>query len=148
VVAWGVIASMFLGNLMLLILNMPLVKIFAKLVEVPAKYLLPIILGICVFGIYAVQGNVFNLVVMLLFGVAAFFLVANDYPAAPLVLGRVLGPILENNFRRALTGSNGDYSVFVSRPVSALLLVVAVLWIAIPAILKRRGRQVPVGEDK
>lgn len=147
-VAWGVIASMFLGNLMLLILNMPLVRIFAKLVEVPAKYLLPIIMGICVFGIYAVQGNVFNLLVMLFFGVAGFFLVANDFPAAPLVLGRVLGPMLENNFRRALTGSNGDYSVFITRPVSAILLVVALLWIVIPVILKMRGRNVLTSDEK
>ena len=148
VVAWGVIASMFLGNLMLLILNMPLVKLFAKLVEVPSKILLPIIVGICIFGIYAVQGNTFNLFIMLLFGVAGFFLVANDFPAAPLVLGRILGPMLENNFRRALTGSNGDYSIFVTRPVSAGLLVVALLWIFVPVILKMRGKRVIVSDEK
>lgn len=147
-VAWGVIASMFLGNLMLLVLNMPLVKIFAKLVEVPAKYLLPIIVGICFFGIYAVQGNTFNLIVMLIFGMAGYFLVSNDFPAAPLVLGRILGPMLENNFRRALTGSNGDYGVFLRRPVSAALLVVAILWIVVPVILKARGRHVLVSEEK
>ncbi|TXT51480.1 MAG: transmembrane protein [Spirochaetes bacterium] len=144
-VAWGVIASMFIGNVMLLILNMPLVKIFAKLVEVPAKILLPIIVAICIFGIYAVQGNTFNLALMLGFGILGYFLVANDYPAAPLVLGRILGPMLENNLRRALTGSNGDYSIFVTRPVSAALLFAAILWIAIPIFLKKRKKNLPLG---
>jgi putative tricarboxylic transport membrane protein len=136
---------MFIGNVMLLILNMPLVKIFAKLVEVPAKILLPLIVAICVFGIYAVQGNTFNLALMLGFGILGYFLVANDYPAAPLVLGRILGPMLENNLRRALTGSNGDYSIFVTRPVSGVLLLAAVLWIAIPILLKKRKKNIPVG---
>ena len=143
---WGVIASMFVGNLMLLVLNMPLVKIFAKLVEIPAKYLLPLILAICIFGIYAVQGNLFNLFVLLFFGIAGYLLVGNDFPAAPLVLGRILGPMLENNLRRALTGSNGDYTIFLARPVSALLLTVAVLWIVVPLVLKRLGRKVIVND--
>lgn len=146
-VAWGVIASMFIGNLMLLILNMPLVRIFAKLVETPLKYLMPMILGICIFGVYAVQGNVFNLVVMLVAGILGFALAARDYPAAPLVLGRILGPMLENNFRRALTGSNGDYGIFLRRPVSAVLLLVAILWIAIPILLKQRGKKVLVNDE-
>ena len=108
-VVWGVIASMFVGNLVLLILNMPLVKMFAKLTEIPTKYLLPLILAICIFGIYAIQGNLFNLFVLMFFGIVGYLLVGNDFPAAPLVLGRILGPMLENNFRRALTGSNGTY---------------------------------------
>jgi putative tricarboxylic transport membrane protein len=147
-VVWGVIASMFFGNVMLLVLNMPLVKLFAKLMEIPAKYLLPLILAVCVFGIYAVQGNVFNLWVMLAFGVFGFLLGGNDFPAAPLVLGVILGPMLENNLRRALTASNGDYSVFVTRPASALLLLAAVLWIVVPLLLKRMGRKVLVNEDE
>ena len=125
---------------------MPLVKIFAKLVEIPAKYLLPLILAICIFGIYAVQGNLFNLIVLMFFGIVGYLLVGNDFPAAPLVLGRILGPMLENNLRRALTGSNGDYMIFLTRPVSALLLAAAVLWILIPLILKWMGRKVIVNE--
>ena len=147
-VVWGVIASMFFGNVMLLVLNMPLVKMFAKMMEIPAKYLLPLILAICVFGIYAVQGNIFNLWVMLAFGVFGFLLGGNDFPAAPLVLGVILGPMLENNLRRALTASNGDYSIFVTRPVSALLLTAAVLWIIVPLFLKQMGRKVIVNEDE
>ena len=130
------------------LLNMPLVKMFAKMMEIPAKYLLPLILAVCVFGIYAVQGNIFNLWVMLAFGLFGFLLGGNDFPAAPLVLGVILGPMLENNLRRALTGSNGDYSIFVTRPVSALLLTAAVLWIVVPLLLKRMGRRVIVNEDE
>ena len=143
---WGVIASMFVGDMMLLILNMPLVKIFAKMVEIPAKYLLPLILAICIFGIYAVQGNLFNLVILVAFGIAGYWLVSNDFPAAPLVLGRILGPMLENNLRRALTGSNGYFSIFLTRPVSAVLLTAAVLWILVPIVLKPVGRKVIVNE--
>jgi putative tricarboxylic transport membrane protein len=147
-VVWGVIASMFFGNLMLLVLNMPLVRIFARMMEIPTKYLLPLILAICVFGIYAVQGNVFNLIVLVVFGIIGYLLVENDFPAAPLVLGRILGPMLENNLRRALTGSNGDFSIFLTRPVSALLLTSAVLWIVVPLVLKRIGRRVIVNEPQ
>jgi putative tricarboxylic transport membrane protein len=147
-VVWGVIASMFFGNVMLLVLNMPLVKIFAKMMELPSQYLLPLILGICVFGIYGVQGNLFNLWIMLAFGVLGFLLGGNDFPAAPLVLGVVLGPMLENNLRRALTASNGDYGIFVTRPVSALLLTAAILWILVPLFLKLKGRKVIVNEGE
>lgn len=146
-VVWGVIASMFVGNLMLLILNMPLIKIFAKLIETPAKYLLPIILAICVFGVYAVQVNVFNLIVMLICGILGYLLVENDFPVAPLILGRVLGPMLENNLRRALTLSEGDFSIFILQPISAMFLVIALLWILVPVLLKMRGRKVIVNED-
>ncbi|HMM22106.1 MAG TPA: tripartite tricarboxylate transporter permease [Selenomonadales bacterium] len=145
-VVWGVIASMFVGNLMLLILNMPLIKVFAKLVETPPQYLLPIILAICVFGVYAVQVNVFNLVLMLVCGILGYLLVQNDFPVAPLILGRVLGPMLENNLRRALTLSDGDYIIFLSHPISAFLLATALLWIVVPVLLKKRGRKVIVNE--
>ncbi|EGO63672.1 tripartite tricarboxylate transporter permease [Acetonema longum] len=146
-VVWGVIASMFVGNLMLLILNMPLIKIFAKLIETPAKYLLPMILAICVFGVYAVQVNLFSLVLMLVCGVLGYLLGQNDFPVAPLILGRVLGPMLENNLRRALTLSDGDFSIFVTQPISALLLAIAAMWILIPVLLKMRGKKVIVNED-
>jgi putative tricarboxylic transport membrane protein len=138
---------MFVGNLMLLILNMPLIKIFAKLVETPPKYLLPIILAICVFGVYAVQVNIFNLILMLTCGIFGYLLVQNDFPVAPLILGRVLGPMLENNLRRALTLSDGDFSIFLLQPVSAMLLTVAALWILVPVLLKMRGKKVLVNED-
>ncbi|MBW5448070.1 tripartite tricarboxylate transporter permease [Cohnella sp. CFH 77786] len=146
-VAWGLIASMFLGNLMLLILNMPLVKIFAKIIETPPKYLIPLIVAISVFGVYAVQYTTFDLMLLMACGVAGYFLARNDFPLAPLVLGLVLGPMIENNMRRALTISNGDYAIFLQKPISAVFLVAAVLWLVVPILMKRRGKKVLVNEE-
>lgn len=146
-IAWGLIASMFVGNLMLLILNLPLVKIFAKLIETPAKYLIPMIIAISFFGVYAVQMSTFDLMLLIACGVVGYFLAKNDFPMAPLVLGLVLGPMIENNMRRALTISNGDFMVFVEKPVSLIFLIIAVLWITVPVIMKLRGKKVIVNEE-
>jgi putative tricarboxylic transport membrane protein len=146
-VAWGLIASMFIGNLMLLVLNMPLVKVFAKIIEVPPKYLIPIIIAISFFGVYAVQVNTFDLFLLIACGVCGYFLAKNDFPLAPLVLGLVLGPMIENNLRRALTASNGDWSIFVSHPISLLFLIIAALWLLVPILLKLRGKKVIVNEE-
>ncbi|MCD9022074.1 tripartite tricarboxylate transporter permease [Cohnella silvisoli] len=146
-VAWGLIASMFIGNLMLLILNMPLVKVFAKVIQTPAKYLIPIIVAISIFGVYAVQAQIFDLMLLLGCGIAGYFLVRNDYPLAPLVLGLVLGPMIENNMRRALTTSNGDFMIFLQKPMSAVFLLIAALWIIVPLLMKKRGKQVIVNEE-
>ncbi|MBD1382823.1 tripartite tricarboxylate transporter permease [Metabacillus arenae] len=147
-VAWGLIASMFIGNVMLLVLNMPLVKVFAKVIQTPAKYLLPIIIAISIFGVYAVQFNTFDLVLLIACGVLGYLLSKHDYPVAPLVLALVLGPMIENNMRRALTSSNGDFTVFVTSPISLLFLLFGLLWILIPLILKWTGRKVIVNEEE
>lgn len=146
-IAWGLIASMFIGNVMLLILNMPLVKVFAKIIETPSHFLLPLIIAISVFGVYAVQISTFDLILLLICGVAGYYLTKNDFPLAPLVLGLVLGPMIENNLRRALTTSNGDFSIFLTKPLSAAFLVCALLWLLIPIFLKRRGKQVIINEE-
>ncbi|QRG68775.1 tripartite tricarboxylate transporter permease [Brevibacillus choshinensis] len=146
-IAWGLIASMFIGNLMLLILNMPLVKVFAKLIETPPKYLIPMIVAISIFGVYAVRVSVFDLVLLLICGVVGYFLAKNDFPMAPLVLGLVLGPMIENNLRRALTTSNGDFSIFIEKPVSLVFLIISVLWITVPLIMKMRGKKVVVNVE-
>ena len=145
--AWGLIASMLIGNLMLLVLNMPLVKVFAKVIQTPPKYLIPIIIAISIFGVYAVQAQTFDLLLLLGCGVAGFVLVRNDYPLAPLVLGLVLGPMIENNMRRALTTSNGDFMIFLQKPLSLVLLIIAALWIIVPILLKNRGKKVIVNEE-
>ncbi|UFJ42560.1 tripartite tricarboxylate transporter permease [Brevibacillus humidisoli] len=146
-VAWGLIASMFVGNLMLLILNMPLVKVFAKIIETPSRYLLPIIIAISVFGVYAVQVNTFDLILLVVCGVVGYYLSKHDYPLAPLVLGLVLGPMIENNMRRALTTSNGDFTVFLTEPLSLVFLILAALWIGVPLLLKRRGKKLIIAEE-
>ncbi|WHY97341.1 tripartite tricarboxylate transporter permease [Peribacillus simplex] len=143
-VAWGLIASMFIGNLMLLILNLPLVKVFAKIIETPKKYLIPIIIAISIFGVYAVQVSTYDLLLLLGCGVLGYFLSKNDYPIAPLVLGLVLGPMIENNMRRALTISDGDYSLFFTRPLSLTFLIITALWLLIPVLLKKKGKDVVI----
>lgn len=146
-VAWGLIASMFLGNLMLLILNMPMVRIFAKIIETPKKYLLPLIIAISVFGVYAVQYTTFDLLLLIGCGVFGYLLAKHDYPLAPLVLALVLGPMIENNMRRALTISNGDFSIFITNPLSLTFLIVTLLWLVIPLILRMRGKNVIISEE-
>ncbi len=146
-VAWGLIASMFIGNIMLLILNLPLVKVFAKIIQTPKKYLIPMIIAISIFGVYAVQVSTYDLLLLLGCGVLGYFLNKHDYPIAPLVLGLVLGPMIENNLRRALTISNGDYSVFFTRPISLVFLLITALWLLIPFILKRRGKEVIINVE-
>lgn len=146
-VAWGLIASMFVGNLMLLVLNMPLVKVFAKIIETPKKYLLPIIIAISFFGVYAVQYTTFDLFLLLACGILGYLLVKNDFPVAPLVLALVLGPMIENNLRRALTISNGDFMIFLTKPLSLILLIVAAAWLLIPLLLKLKGRTIVLNEE-
>ncbi|MGE6368029.1 tripartite tricarboxylate transporter permease [Planococcus kocurii] len=146
-VAWGLIASMFVGNLMLLILNMPLVKVFAKIIETPKKYLLPIIIAISFFGVYAVQYTTFDLFLLLACGILGYVLVKNDFPVAPLVLALVLGPMIENNLCRALTISNGDFMIFFTKPLSLILLMVAAAWLLIPLLLKLKGRTIVLNEE-
>lgn len=146
-VAWGLIASMFIGNLMLLVLNMPLVRVFAKIIQTPKKYLLPMIIAISFFGVYAVQYTTFDLYLLLGCGVLGYLLSKNDYPVAPLVLALVLGPMIENNMRRALTISNGDFSIFVTKPLSLVFIVAAAAWLLIPLLLKLKGRKLIINEE-
>ena len=146
-VAWGLIASMFIGNLMLLVLNMPLVRVFAKIIQTPKKYLLPIIVAISFFGVYAVQYTTFDLYLLLGCGVVGYLLSKNDYPVAPLVLALVLGPMIENNMRRALTISNGEFSIFFTKPLSLVFIIAAAAWLLIPMLLKLKGRTVIVEEE-
>lgn len=146
-VAWGLIASMFIGNIMLLILNLPLVKVFAKIIQTPKQFLIPMVIAISIFGVYAVQVSMYDLLLLLGCGVCGYFLSKNDYPIAPLVLGLVLGPMVENNLRRALTISNGDYSVFFTRPISLAFLLITALWLIVPFMMKRKGKEVIINVE-
>ncbi len=132
---------------MLLILNMPMVRIFAKIIETPKKYLLPLIIAISVFGVYAVQYTTFDLLLLIGCGVFGYLLAKHDYPLAPLVLALVLGPMIENNMRRALTISNGDFSIFITNPLSLTFLIVTLLWLVVPLILRLRGKNVIISEE-
>jgi len=137
---WGLVASMWIGNLMLLILNLPLVGVWIRLLQLPYKYLYPLILAFCCIGIYAFRGQAFD--VMIAAGVCVFgYVMAKlDCSPAPLLLGVVLGPMFEENLRRALLVSRGDPTVFFTRPISlgiVILTVVMVLAFTLPALRRR-----------
>ncbi|WP_103256860.1 tripartite tricarboxylate transporter permease [Tabrizicola aquatica] len=138
---WGIIASMWIGNLMLVILNLPLIGLWVKLLKVPYHVLFPIIMAFCSIGVYSVNSNVYDLYAVAFFGLMGYALLKLRCEPAPLLLGFVLGPMLEENLRRAMILGRGDPTVFVTRPISLtlLLLTVAVLVVMLlPAIRKKR----------
>lgn len=138
---WGLIASMWVGNLMLLVINLPLIGIWIRLLKVPHHYLYPVILLLCAVGAYSLSNNSADVLLMALFGLFGFFLVRAGFEPAPLILGFVLGPMMEENLRRAMTMSFGDPTVFFTRPISLGILVftfVCVLLMTIPSLRKKR----------
>ena len=138
---WGIIASMWIGNVMLVVLNLPLVGLWVKLLTVPYYVLFPIILAFCSIGIYSVNSNIFDLYSVAFFGFVGYVLVKLRCEPAPLLLGFVLGPLLEENLRRAMILSRGDFSTFVTRPISATLLALAAIVLVIvllPSVRKKR----------
>jgi len=141
-VFWGVIASMFIGNLILLILNLPFVPLFANILRVPKKYLLPLIILFCVTGMFSVNNSIFDVWMMLVFGAAGFLIRKWDLEGAPLLLALVLGPRLEIAFRQSVIISHGDFSVFLSRPISLFFLAGAGVALFLPLLraLFRRSR--------
>ncbi|SPR97811.1 tripartite tricarboxylate transporter permease [Cupriavidus taiwanensis] len=138
---WGLIASMWIGNLMLIVLNLPLIGIWVKLLKVPYRYLYPAILTFCCIGVYSVQNTTFDVFQTAAFGVIGYLFIKLRCEPAPLLLGFVLGPMMEENFRRSLLLSRGDFSVFVTRPLSLGLLIAAavlVVIVALPSIKAKR----------
>jgi len=138
---WGLIASMWIGNLMLVILNLPLIGIWIKLLKVPYRILFPAILVFCTIGVYSLNYNVFDIYTTAIFGIIGYVWAKLKCEGAPLLLGLVLGPMMEENFRRALLLSRGDYATFIERPLSASLLgaaVILVVLVALPFIRKKR----------
>jgi TctA family transporter len=139
---WGLIASMWIGNLMLVILNLPLIGIWVKLLQVPYGYLFPSILILCCIGTFTLSSSSGDVIVMTVFGVIGYGFRKLDCEPAPLLLGLVLGPMLEENFRRAMVLSDGDWSIFVRRPISlGFLLLAAALLVAVTLPNIRRSRE-------
>ncbi|PCJ91921.1 MAG: hypothetical protein COA52_08070 [Hyphomicrobiales bacterium] len=122
VLFWGIIASFWIGNIFLLVLNIPMIGVWVRLLTVPYHLLYPAMLFFICIGVYSVNNSTFDVLLALIFGIIGFGMMKFDFPAAPLLLGFVLGPLLEENFRRALVLSRGELSVFIDRPVSALFL--------------------------
>jgi putative tricarboxylic transport membrane protein len=131
---WGIVASMYIGNVMLLVLNMPLIGMWVQVLKVPYKILFPLILLFCLIGAYSVANQIFDVYLMLGFGVLGWLMKKYGYEPAPLVLAFVLGPMLENNLRKALILSQGDLLTFVERPISAICLLVAALLLVSPLL--------------
>lgn len=137
---WGLIASMWIGNLMLVILNLPLIGIWIRLLKVPYRMLYPAILLFCAIGVYTVNNTSFDIMLTSFFGLIGVLLVKLECEPAPLILGFVLGPMMEENLRRAMQLAHGDLSMFITRPISAVLLSAAAFLIIVIALPKARKR--------
>ena len=138
---WGLVASMYIGNVMLLVLNLPLIQIWIKLLLVPYRILYPAVLMFCVIGVYSVQNNTSDVLLTIPLGILGYFFMKLGCEPAPLMLGFILGPMMEENLRRTLLLSMGDPTIFFTRPISAVLLAMAValvVIVALPAISKKR----------
>lgn len=138
---WGVIVSMWIGNLMLVVLNLPLIGIWVRILTIPYRFIFPAIGVFCCLGVYSVSNNAFDVVSMCVFGLVGYLLLKLECEPAPLLLGFVIGPLMEENFRRAMLIARGDWSTFVTRPISLGLLVVcvlALLAVLSPVLRKRR----------
>jgi TctA family transporter len=139
---WGLVASMWIGNLMLLLLNLPLIGLWTSLLRVPYRLLFPAIMVFSVLGVYSVNNSSFDVYLAALFAVLGFVWIRLGCSPAPMLLGFVLGPMLEENLRRALVVSRGDPSVFVTRPISLVFVAATVLILvaaAAPAVRRRRA---------
>ena len=140
-VFWGFVASMYVGNVMLLALNLPLVSVFVWVLRIPYAYLYPLIIMFCIIGVYEVNNSIIDVWIMLIMGVLGYALRKFDFDPAPLVLGLVIAPILEQSLRQSLIMSNGNYFIFFSRPISAGLMLVSIGLLALAAmsfVLKRK----------
>jgi len=138
---WGLIVSMWIGNLLLVLLNLPLIGMWVRMLTIPYHLLFPAIIAFCCIGVYSVNNNTFDVYAMAIFGLVGYALIKLDFEPAPLLLGFVLGPMLEEFLRRAMIISRGDFTIFVTRPLSLVLLLLAaalLVLIVSPAIRSKR----------
>ena len=133
-VVWTVIASLYIGNVILVVLNLPLIPLWVSILKIPYSILSAFILGFCVLGAYTLNGSVFDVGVMLAFGVIGYLLRKLDIPAVPIILTMILGPLMEQALRQSLDMSGGDFSILFTRPISATLLAVAAISLALSTL--------------
>jgi putative tricarboxylic transport membrane protein len=134
---WTLIASLYIGNVILLVLNLPLVGLWVKLLKIPPPWLYAGIIVISVAGVYGAGNSVFNVGLLFVFGLLGYLMKRFDFPAAPLIVGLILGPMAEQSLRQALTISQGEWSTFITRPLSASLLLIALALLVVPAAVRR-----------
>ena len=144
---WGLVASMYVGNVMLLILNIPLIPLFAQILRLPAALLYPVIFGISIVGVYSVSNSLFDVWMLAAFGLLGYVMRKLDYPSAPLILGLVLGDSMERALRQSLMMSQGELGILVSRPISAVMLGLAVLILLLPLFKKANAWRVKALEE-
>jgi putative tricarboxylic transport membrane protein len=144
---WGLVASMYVGNVMLLVLNLPLIPVFAQILRLPAYVLFPIIFGISIVGVYSVSSSLFDVWMLGAFGLLGYAMRRLDYPAAPMILGLVLGDAMERALRQSLMMSQGDLAILVSRPISAVMLFLAVLILILPLYRRANAWRVKALEE-
>lgn len=138
---WGLIVSMWLGNLMLLVLNLPMVGLWVRLLSMPYRFLFPSILVFCSIGVFSLNNNPFDVYILVVFGLVGFILRRLECDPTPLLLGLILGPMMEEYFRRAMLVSRGDPMIFLERPISATLLALgaaAIIVAALPSVRRKR----------
>jgi putative tricarboxylic transport membrane protein len=140
-VVWGLIAALFIGNLMLLVLNIPLVGIFTRVLLVPTRILMPVVAMIAFVGIYGITGSTFDVMLMVGFGVLGWVLRKLNVPLVPVILGILLGNEMEVNLRRAMTISDGDWSILVGSPLAITLWCIAIIGFLLPIFLGRRVKR-------
>jgi TctA family transporter len=138
---WGMVASMWIGNLMLVVINLPLIGIWVQLLKVPYRLLYLAILLFCAIGVYSVNNNAFEVVLTAMFGVLGYVCLKLDCEPAPMLLGFILGPMMEENLRRAMRISSGDPMIFINRPISLGLLIAAALLLLIVALPGVRSKR-------
>ncbi len=137
---WGVIASMYVGNVMLVILNLPLIGIWVRFLTIPYSVLAPLILFFCILGSYTLKNAVPDLIIMLIFGVLGFLMRKFRYEGAPLIMGFVISELMEGAFTRSLLISNGSFSIFFTRPISCVLMIVALILFILPFFGKKPSK--------
>ena len=145
---WGLVASMYIGNVMLLVLNLPLIPLFAQVLKLPAYALYPVIFGISIVGVYSVSSSLFDVWTLAVFGLMGYAMRKLDYPAAPLILGLVLGDSMERALRQSLMMSQGHMSILVSRPISAVMLFLAAVILITPLFRKANAWRIKAIEEQ
>jgi putative tricarboxylic transport membrane protein len=147
---WGAITSMYIGNVMLLVLNLPMIGLWIKILKVPYPILFPLILLFCMIGAYSLNNNIVEVFLMVLFGVIGYLFKKFKYEGAPLVLALVLGPIMETSLRRSLVISYGDPMIFLTRPISAVLLGISLILLVLPLLpwVRKKKAIIPIEEEE
>jgi putative tricarboxylic transport membrane protein len=137
---WGVVGSMYLGNFMLVALNLPLIGLWIRILKIPYYFLAPLILLVCFIGAYSLNDSLVDLVIMVIFGILGYLMNKYQYPAAPLILAMVLGPMFEESFGQALILSNGSLRIFFSHPISFALMTISLFLLLSPVVFRKRDR--------